>query len=444
MDRIKTVVIVETKWWGHHPSYVKKFIRIFVELKAEVICACPSPREVQDWVSGEPMLQGKVTCVKLPSHKFFSRLELNIRNRHPHRANLFRWIAVRIVLERARRKTRRPVDLVFMSMLDDYLFTSQLDYRLDIVMPYPWTGLVLFPKLPEIERARWGVPPRRIEAAFCKGIFFLQETAVSAFGRATGKRCESFPDFTDTSVAPADSQFSTIQKIREAARGRKIVGLYGALGKRKGILLLLKCAAEVKNDPIFFVVAGESIGGRQDPDLLFFENELRTGAYPNIFFSRGMIPTEADFNALVEVSSVIWLVYPNWPYSSNLLTKAAYWKKPVIAAEGGILADRVRRFGLGITADAYSIPALVQGLRVVCLGNTASINSAGFDDYCKMHSEDRLRDILSRLLETGDSDLPEVHDPIKGVFSRLRFPLKGYFVKVLHALRKASRAGRDL
>src|SRR6266404_5642924 len=43
---MRTVVLVEWNWMGHHPTYFKLFIRALLDLGCTVLALCPKPEEV--------------------------------------------------------------------------------------------------------------------------------------------------------------------------------------------------------------------------------------------------------------------------------------------------------------------------------------------------------------------------------------------------------------
>ncbi|MCS3171609.1 hypothetical protein NXW76_06820 [Bacteroides thetaiotaomicron] len=61
------------------------------------------------------------------------------------------------------------------------------------------------------------------------------------------------------------------------------------------------------------------------------------------------IPDESCFNALIAESDLIFAAYKQFTGSSNLLTKVAAFRKPVIVSRGLCMGRRVEQYGTGQT-----------------------------------------------------------------------------------------------
>ena len=78
------------------------------------------------------------------------------------------------------------------------------------------------------------------------------------------------------------------------------------------------------------------------------------------------IPGEPQFNAFINACDVIFTGYLNFKGSSNLLTKAAYFNKPVIASEGFCMGKRVEKYHTGIVIKQDDIPGVYSCDRKTC------------------------------------------------------------------------------
>jgi hypothetical protein len=75
---------------------------------------------------------------------------------------------------------------------------------------------------------------------------------------------------------------------------------------------------------------------------------LSTGPDARIFVVDRWLDDET-LNAVVAASGLLHACYEHWPYSSNMLCKAAAFRVPVIVAEDGYLGRTVGSYGLGLT-----------------------------------------------------------------------------------------------
>ncbi|NJK47669.1 hypothetical protein HC931_05330 [Candidatus Gracilibacteria bacterium] len=48
---MRTIVIVDPLWDGHHSTYFKIFAETFLKLDCTVIALCPNPEEMYRWIS---------------------------------------------------------------------------------------------------------------------------------------------------------------------------------------------------------------------------------------------------------------------------------------------------------------------------------------------------------------------------------------------------------
>ena len=58
---------------------------------------------------------------------------------------------------------------------------------------------------------------------------------------------------------------------------------------------------------------------------------------------------DETLNAIVAASGLLHACYERWPYSSNMLCKAAAFRVPIIVAEEGYLGRNTVQYGLGFT-----------------------------------------------------------------------------------------------
>ena len=131
-----------------------------------------------------------------------------------------------------------------------------------------------------------------------------------------------FPDFADLS-APA-TNYPLLQKLKEKAKGRKVISLLGSINFRKGIKLLLESIPLLPKDEYFFLIAGKSsLTAQQENDLRAF-GESRN----NCLFSLEKIPDESCFNALIAESDLIFAAYKQFTGSSNHNKKATSNRTP--------------------------------------------------------------------------------------------------------------------
>jgi hypothetical protein len=213
----------------------------------------------------------------------------------------------------------------------------------------------------------------------------------------TGRRpVVVFPDIAD-STAP-DSMYSVANEIRQTAQGRKIIGLIGSLEKRKGILMLLAVAQRAAADGLFFVFCGKLCEDSFASEELNYLYDVVSSSPLNCYFYFSHIADDAQFNSLIAVCDVLFAVYENFYHSSNILTKAATFKKPVLVQKGSCMEERVKRFNTGLSLDSGDVSQCEEALRILL--NDGDSLRPDYDGLLELHSTERLSCAFESILDT--------------------------------------------
>ena len=397
---MKTIALVDTLWGGHHPTYLKFFAKTLLELGHEVISLCPEPEEMNLWIANHcPELANNFHSFELhepPPSQFSGR---RLRERAMAVA---RWQRVAQSIQEISSKLGKAPDITFFAWLDTYL--GLIPAITDTIFPYPWSGLYFQPGYlripPKFRWMRHGIlnPLSVLKSSHCPVVAVLDEGIADKLQQKLNKPVVTFPDITDES-AP-DINFEIAQKIRAKAAGRKIVGLLGSLDKRKGTLTLLEVSQQVSGR-WFFVFAGRLAEPAFTAAELAKIGEIVKANPDNCFFYLNSIPDGSRFNAVVQVCDVLYAAYENFPYSSNILTKAAIFEKPVIASKNYCMGERVEQFSLGYGIEEGSVSQCVSILeRFHEELSTGSLSiQPDFEGYRHRHSIEQLRAVFQKVLE---------------------------------------------
>lgn len=394
-----TVALADTKWFGHHPTYFREFVASLRRLGAFVIALCPQPAELEP---REGVWPGKLTS---PNHS----LILSSRDNDP--ASTFtRWWRVRQALDAAEDRCGRRADLVFFPYLDNFLRLLPAPIVPDLVLGRPWSGLYF--RNQHLGQPLNGAASRL--RALAKGDVLLRgKCALPLLGvlderfngvllERSGREAIQFPDITDETAPSSPSPLAIT--LLERAAGRPIIGLAGSLEKRKGLLTLLR-AAEASaraGDALFYAAAGPFAAETFTAEEMAFIEETRERLAASLYLDipGARIPDGAPYNSIFQAFSIAWAAYENFQGSSNTLTKAALFAKPVLASEGECIGQRVREYRLGAAfpeSDAAAARAAIhQVLREEAAGNAAR----RYEDYRHFHSRPQLDAVFRRLLES--------------------------------------------
>ncbi|KYC41562.1 glycosyl transferase [Scytonema hofmannii PCC 7110] len=408
---MKAIALFDSCWDGHHPTYFRFFTRTLLELGYQVVAFCPEPKKLHEWVSShcpnqiEQFYTFTAQEPEIPSTSLFDTSFYSISPLRRVITTLAYWKYAAEALQNASLKIGFTPDLVFFPWIDSYLSPLLTHHLVNKIFPYNWSGLYFRPLHLRVKQrlsfVRLGPlnPDAVLKSSYCRSIALLDEGVADKLQNKLNKKpVVVFPDFADQS--PPDTNYSIIQQIREKAKGRKIIGSLGSQSKRKGILTLLKVAEQSIAEDWFFIFVGSLTEYAFLPEELMQIRHLAQSPPHNCFFHFQHIPDEAQFNALVKECDVLSVVYENFPYSSNMLAKAAIFKKMVIASENFCIGERVRKFRLGLTIAESNVRQYVEALR--CLFNLKKANfhliKPDFEGYCHLHSLEQVTLSFQKIL----------------------------------------------
>jgi hypothetical protein len=402
---LKTIALVDTLWIGHHPTYFKIFTKTLLELGHKVLTFCPEPTEISQWIT--------LNCPKQTElfHAFdLQEPELNqsLVSLAPKMLTaLTYWQHTSGAVQKASLEIGSSPDLVFFAWLDSYLSSYSIHYIVDKIFPYDWSGLYFRPyqhlKQQGSSILRDFISPyAALQSSHCKAVAILNEDIAETLqSKIKTKPVIIFPDITDES--PPDFSFSIMNQIQDKAAGRKIVGLLGSLDKRKGFLTLLEVSQQMAEENCFFVFAGKVGESSFLPQELMKIQSIVKSAPHNCFFHFERIPDGTQFNSLVDVCDILFAVYNNFPSSSNILTKSAIFKKPIIVSNNFCMGKRVREFGLGLAINEGDTLQCIEALHQLAYQSeldTVEQTKRDFEGYKCLHSIERLYAVFSTIVDT--------------------------------------------
>jgi hypothetical protein len=231
----------------------------------------------------------------------------------------------------------------------------------------------------------------------------LDEGVIKEISIYCKKQIGVVPDITNEDIGSFDTNI--IRRIIENASNRPIVSLLGHLTHRKGVSELCKIAQLPEAEDMFFVFAGKLESLQLDPKIRLYLAEVEKGAHKNAFGYFQRIRDEAEFNSLVSISDIIYARYIDFYASSNILTKAARFKKPVFVSAQGCMADRVIRYGTGlIFGGRTEQQALAELQRLIELKKRIPLSS--YLSYSNDHSFKKLVETLC-ILENNKNYLQQ-------------------------------------
>jgi hypothetical protein len=256
-------------------------------------------------------------------------------------------------VNRVLRRYPGQVNALLNMYIDAYPSDQNTWAKFALCQDIPWFGLCITPSaLPTAGYYR--VPSYR-------GTCFLDEAVCAAYQQQMPDRVfEYLPDIADTSLPKKISVLAT--QILERAADRKIVFMGGSIGKQKNLARWFELIAVANPKDWFFVQIGRLNHNNLLPeDQLALTNIVE---YPpeNLWIQPEYLADERQFNEIIALSSVIFAVYRDFARSSNMLSKAAYFEKPLLVATGQLMGKRVEHYQIGLAVDQNSAPSMYRGL----------------------------------------------------------------------------------
>lgn len=398
---MKTIALVDAYWSGHHPMVFRSLTKTLLDAGNRVFAFCPDPEGLGQWLSRHAPGYEEYTNII----RFEEGTESWLRFILPQRfwSAIMTWRSVQQAIAEVEKKTGKSPDLVFFAWLDSYLYSGPLSFFLRSFFRYPWAGLYFHPRHLRVKErfslAKTGFYDHAalLESDRCRSVAVLDEGIVQRLQqRLPGKPVIVFPDVTDRT--PPDDNYAIRRQLIEKAKGRKIIGLFGSLDRRKGLLTFLRLAAATVEEDLFYVACGRFHPQFFTPEENACINAMAESDQGNLLFCPQQIPDEACFNALVEVSDLIYAVYEDFYHSSNIITKAALFRKPLVVGKGFCMDERVSRFQLGLSVSCGDLDELRRAIRSLLSGD-AGLNP-DYEGFLLQHSDGRLMDAMHEVLRS--------------------------------------------
>jgi len=395
----KNIILLDITLTGHHLAYLRTFSEILLAQGHRVICVAPEVNKVATWIKKE--CSSALERFYAFEYDYKPTLYSQFGRFNHTLAVLTKWKFDAALIRRIQTELHLPVDLVFFAWLDDQLAAFIPPLVLDSIFPYKWSGLYFHPNHLRLEarsfkhKANWRDWDAILLAKNCLAVTVLDLGIQSGFQNRIGKRVIHFPDIADDSTP--DTNYALAKEIKTKAAGRTVVGIIGC-ESHKGALTMANLAQLADPKQFYFVFLGilpEQTYKKEDWEKLqAFIQENRE----NCFFRFESIPEGAAYNAVFCTFDIPFLVYNNFVSSSNRLTKAAIFRKLVLASNNYCVGENVQRYDLGEAVKPMDAEAALKGLEVVL----QRIKSERFPDknwqvYRELNSEAKLYERFAEL-----------------------------------------------
>ena len=384
----KKIVLIDLLTGGHHPTYINEFVQVLNEDKVDFHVLYPNLEELSDSYSSYYSTFKPYLAKRLENSARFKTIAL--------------WLDISWNLYKLKKKYKNQ--LVFISWMDTLRF--QADHPLILKLykllvrlfgPSNWIGLYFHPTHLRKNQDN-NNSLNQIDEIFlldsCIGVAVLDHGIRRKLEIRIAKPVIVFPDITNTDCKTAWSSLG--KKIRALAQGRRIVSLLGMQSKRKGVLSLIRIASECIKDDVFFLFGGPLDKATYSETELSLIEDFVERKPENCFFHFEHLQDGPEFNELVKLSSLIYAVYLNFPHSSNLLVKAAFFGKPVLVSNEYYMGELVDKYQLGDTVNPNN---LLEIKEKIINYNYLCINDKLQRKFFKLNAKENLKETFQRILK---------------------------------------------
>lgn len=416
-QNLDVIALFDTAWSGHHGTYFKSIAKALLDLNYEVWAFCPEPEDLMLWLKQniaterlsrlicKPMADISYKVSGLPEkvnayHKYFLKQGIQ---------TVSLWVTTYRVIRTLSNRYRKVPRLVFFPTIDGWLSGMARPELIDKVFPLKWSGVYISPLHLRVKETNKNPFIRLYNYAFKFGIFsavnalkskyciavpVLDENITEPLSKQVSKKVMAFPDITDESQP--DMEWIVVKDILKKANGRRIIGMLGGLQSRKGVFTLLEIAKRLNSKSYFFLFAGRFLN--EEERHLFRSKILSNDQnYDNLYVYLEYVPDGAKFNALVKACDVIFAAYHDHFQSSNIMTKAALFEKPVLVSKGSLMEERVRIYETGLSITQGSVAEGIKAIEFLC-NEFWSRKNPKFSEYFAKHSHLQLSRVLSEIV----------------------------------------------
>ncbi|WP_216901911.1 glycosyltransferase [Synechococcus sp. CCY 9618] len=392
--------------------YAIRLALALAELGARVIPLCNQPKDFQERLNetlnlAEPA-KGRGyrerICQPQPVHLVPIGRGPNRRVNRLVRANRHFGIIGK-QLRRWQKQHGKKIDQVFFAWMydDDFRDFRHAQHQFG----FPWTGLYYnsrpfrMPGKAIPYTGGLSCPERFVPLPSCRGIAVADPWIIPALQSLAGpdKRVVAFPDFTDLQLEPPSGLPA---KVKAMAGNRRIISLVGHLQRTKGLVEFTAALQRSELKEAFFFLGGEIYWGEIDtPTRMALQRSWEDA--PNLYCHLQRLSSEACLNQMIQISDVIYAAYSDFPNTSNIMTKAALLKKPILVSDGHLMADLAKQYSLGEVAPEGDVDTIAGTLHRMIQDpylDQAETNS-GWQAFAEQHTPERLRSALIELLADG-------------------------------------------
>ncbi|WP_237228584.1 hypothetical protein [Rubinisphaera sp. JC750] len=369
------IFVIDVNTGGHHLTYIRLATEAFLRGDKKVIILCPNSDTLQTTLNESGFHSVDYVEWKPPPYTRHLRRFLG--------PGLVRHCEIqRLIANYCKAHGISDGNVgVFFPCFESFTVYGKLRCRLfELIARYQYSGIVIG----AAKRPGENLFPPFYRSNRVTAVHFLDEELVTEWNARGISKAHWIPDVSPTDLPDIEPPFC--DEVRQFAKGRKIVLLYGHINRRKRLPELVELFETTPPNDACLVVVGKLNLDAFSPQTRTRIEQLIRNGHPRILIRPGYIERECDLNAIVNLADTLFAYYGTYSLSSNVLYKAAAFNKPVIVANAGLIGMRLRQHSIGHFAEDDSVPALA---RTVTSTLATSYSRWDFKGYLRTHSPTR-------------------------------------------------------
>jgi hypothetical protein len=312
-------------------------------------------------------------------------------------AGSLQWFNLNRRLKQTEKMLETKIDWVFFCPVDEWISPASGKTFIDKLFPFHWSGLFLNTEHLYLEKTKLNADPAKGDPDYlflsenCVGAAILDRFKSQELKGRIYKKVVVMPDITDWSLNSEKTKLA--HQIKTMAGNRIIIGTI--LLENEEASGFFEMAASASSDKYFFVCTGEMEAATRNKVSRSALQKLIVEKHENNYISPMKLEDSAQVNSIIQSFDICYLNESRNFLPPNLLTKAAYFHKPVIGHKNQLEGKLVEIFKTGLAVGPY-LQDNLNALEI--LSKQIPSDYKGMENYAKLQDIENLKESLEQLM----------------------------------------------
>jgi len=395
MNQVNCVALVFPRSSFRYRTYAMQYAKALLEMNKTVFIFSP------DWLIVNEYLL-KILPFKARDFRCFPLEETAISFENVGLTTAtFSWIKLNRRLKQTEKTMQTQIDFVFFCPVDEWIAAANGKSILDASFKYPWSGLFIHTAHLYKKNLKTGVDPSIKDPDYlflaknCVGAAILDRFKSQELKGRIYKKVVVMPDVTDWSLHKKQTSWSNT--IRKMAGNRLVVGT--VLIENEEAAGFLEMASQAPETDYFFVCTGNLTATAKNKNSRMVLEQLLNKNKSNHYIAPMRVESSEEVNNIIQSFDVCYLNEEKESVPSFLLSKAAFFHKPVIGQSNQFQGRLVETFHTGIAVES-SIDEQLKALEMLNKPSSLDLpySISNMDNYARLQDVEALKEALNDLL----------------------------------------------